>query len=189
MCQYEQIRPIVFQKALEGKQIRSNSLAIHSSPFKQQFEYSFNLEVNSIKNQANQHFQEINNFKKLQVGESCSSNHKENQYSGKQFSFRMDETSFLKQRIKQLENQNTTYMSENKKLTHVLDQQIKLNQTLQDQYQSKKQIIRKMEDVQKLNKNQLPNNTELKQMNDQLIIQKQLVSDLEEKLQYKKIRK
>ncbi|CAD8060974.1 unnamed protein product [Paramecium sonneborni] len=183
MNQYEQIRPIVFQKAPEVKQIRSNSLAIRSSPFKQQFDQPLDFQVNSTSNQNNPHFKERNNQKKLQVSESCSSNNKENQFSAKKISFLVDETSFLKQRIKQLENQNTNYMTENKKLAHVLDQQIQLNQSLQEQQKSKDQIIKKLEDVQKMNKNQLQNNTEIKQINDQLVIQKKVINDLEDQLQ------
>ncbi|CAD8135700.1 unnamed protein product [Paramecium pentaurelia] len=180
MNQYDRIRPIVFQKATEVNYIRSNSLAIRSSPLKQQLDQSFDLQTNQTKNQTNQTL----NYKQLYVSESCQNNNKENQISGKQFSFRVDETSFLKQRIKQLETQNTNHISENNKLAHVLDQQIQQHQQLQEQYQSKNQIIRKIDDVQKMNKYQLTNNTELKQINDQLIISKQVVNNLEEKVQF-----
>ncbi|CAK73014.1 unnamed protein product (macronuclear) [Paramecium tetraurelia] len=183
MSQYERIRPIVFQKAPEVKQVRSNSLAVRSSPSKCQLDLSFDLQVNSTTNNANQALKDINNYKKLYVSESCQNNNKENQLSGKHFSFKADENQYLKQRIKQLESQNNNYVSENKKLAHVLDQQIQLNQSLQEQQQSKNQIIKKLEDVQKMNKYQQSNNSDLKQINDQLIISKKVVNDLEEKVQ------
>ncbi|CAD8080966.1 unnamed protein product [Paramecium sonneborni] len=174
MSQYERIRPIVFQKAPEIKQVRSTSLAVRSSPSKCQLDLSFDLQVNSTNTNTNQALKDINNYKKLYVSESCQNNNKENQFSAKHFSFKTDENQYLKQRIKQLESQNNNYVSENKKLAHVLDQQIQLNQSLQEQQQSKNQIIRKLEDS---------NNTDFKQINEQLIISKKVVNDLEEKVQ------
>ncbi|CAK85155.1 unnamed protein product (macronuclear) [Paramecium tetraurelia] len=183
MNQYDRIRPIVFQKASEVNYIRSNSSAVRSSPLRQKLDQSFDLQADSTKNQTNTTLKDISNYKKLYVSESCQNNSKENQLSGKNFSFRLEETSFLKQRIKQLETLNTNHISENKKLAHVLDQQIQQHQQLQEQYQQKNQIIRKIEDVQKANKYQLTSNTELKQLNEQLVMSKQVISNLEEKMQ------
>ncbi|KAM3133255.1 hypothetical protein pb186bvf_014693 [Paramecium bursaria] len=169
--QYERIRPVVFQKAPEVKQVRSNSLAVRSSPSKQSINQSFDHHLMVNTNTSN--VQDLQNLRKMFVSESCNNN-KEN-ISQKKFSFKVDDIQYLKSRIQQLEQQNANYMTENKKLAHVLDQQIQLNQSLQEQHYQKQQLIKKLEDQGRLD--------DVKQNNDQLSVYKKVVNDLESKIQ------